>query len=216
MVDARGIYSFPGHAALRPYDTEEARAAQNQLQQNLDLVRVVSKAAADMIENCIQLIILRKDVADPTRFSSSSWPGCAGLMGLSNIQGPNRDNGWGVDALVHELVHSLLYMIECFEPFYLNRRASLAHTAISPWSGKELKLHSFVHACFVWFALLCFWNLAARSNCFPEATTEFFRRRARHRFDADLLACIGPAQFEVVPSVRSAIETVQQIAHRSQ
>jgi hypothetical protein len=215
-VDAAGIYRLPGGAAFAPYTREDAHHAVSRLRRSLQLVGAVNKVAAKMIQDVIQVIILRQDTADPTGFSSSSWPGCAGLMALVNIQRRDLDNGWRVDALVHESVHSLLYMTECFEPFYSKETTPLAYRAVSPWSGRELNLHSYIHACFVWFALWCFWSLAATSKCFPPATIKFFQGRARHGFDTDLLSRLGPAQHEVAQSVRDVIGDMQKIVNEIQ
>lgn len=210
-VDARGIYRFHGPAAVAPYRDEDANLALVRLRESLDLVGAVDRVAVNMIGDVIQLIILRQDATDPSGFSSSSWPGCAGLMALTNIQRPDSDNGWCVDALVHESVHSLLYMIERFEPFYSHATTPVSYRAVSPWSGRELNLHSFVHACFVWFALWCFWSLATTSKFFPRSTIEFFRSRARRGFDTDLLSRLGAGQHEIARSVRDAIVRIENI-----
>lgn len=56
-------------------------------------------------------------------------------------------------SIVHEAVHTFLYMHEEQQPFFLNTER--AHTVYvkSPWTGRSLHLRGFAHACFVWFAI---------------------------------------------------------------
>jgi HEXXH motif-containing protein len=214
-VDASGIYVTPGMTATGAYDNEDMNDAIGRLRHSLGLVRSASEAAADLIESVIQVVILRQDGADPTGFGSSSWPGRAGLMALTNFQRHDLNDGWRADALVHESVHSLLYMIECHESFYTSETAGLGYHAVSPWSGKALHLHSFVHACFVWFGLWCFWDGAAASRCFADSTVDFFRSRARRGFNKDLLSRLGAGRHEVVLPVREAIGRIETIVGES-
>jgi HEXXH motif-containing protein len=66
------------------------------------------------------------------------------------------------NALVHEAIHSLLYMVELMEPFYVFE--DRAFEVASPWTGNLLSLRSYVHACFVWFGLWNFWRAAIGSD----------------------------------------------------
>lgn len=56
-------------------------------------------------------------------------------------------------SIVHEAVHTFLYMHEEQRPFFFD--TDRAHTIFvrSPWTGRNLHLRGFAHACFVWFAI---------------------------------------------------------------
>ena len=64
------------------------------------------------------------------------------------------------------LIHSLLYTVELDEPFILDREAVENMRIKSPWTGAELPVHSFLHACLVWFGLWQFWSLALHNSRF--------------------------------------------------
>ncbi|WP_242215350.1 hypothetical protein [Bacillus cereus group sp. BfR-BA-01383] len=71
-----------------------------------------------------------------------------------------------MESLVHEAVHSLIYSYEVRDWWMRPERQNKVHIR-SPWSGNMLPLHSYVHACFVWYALWQFWSLALTRSVFP-------------------------------------------------
>jgi hypothetical protein len=131
------------------------------------------------------------------------------MMALTNIHRRDLDPAWLMDALVHESIHSLLYNVESLEPFYVSANSQVAFTAESPWTGKKLYLHSFVHACFVWFGLWSFWSVATDSGHCRTLPTDFFRDRSRRGFGVDLLARLGAGREEVSQHVLQAIARME-------
>jgi hypothetical protein len=75
-----------------------------------------------------------------------------------NAHLPAIDRERLADALVHEAIHSLLYMHETREPWIVDDRSVPRDAALeSPWSGARLTVRNFLQACFVWFGLAHFW-----------------------------------------------------------
>jgi hypothetical protein len=112
-----------------------------------------ASAAAMMLRTCVHFIAVEHRHGGGA--ASSSWFVRPHLVGLTNIDA--ESDSWLVDALVHEGVHSLLYMLEVSEPWFLAGRNG-GDRVRSPWTGASLPGHSFVHACFVWYALYHFWK----------------------------------------------------------
>jgi hypothetical protein len=107
--------------------------------------------------------------AEIARFSSGSTNQHIGRSIFWNAHLPAVDVGTVAEGLVHEAVHSLLYMNEACSPWLLDPEdPDTAHTlVISPWSGATLTLQPFLQACFVWYALAHFWNAAHETASLP-------------------------------------------------
>ncbi|MFJ9696303.1 aKG-HExxH-type peptide beta-hydroxylase [Kitasatospora sp. NPDC101183] len=147
-----------------------------------------------LITGCVRVISVRRDASRTP--SSSSWPSLPGYIRLWNAD--RGDLGWLMDAVLHEAVHGLLYMVEEQESWFTDPAAPWASSMRSPWSGRDLPLHSFVQACFVWFALVCFWREAE-----VEGADGMFRRAARGFEDGRL-----PAVIRSLPAVDPAVREV--------
>jgi hypothetical protein len=198
-------------AKLSAYTDGELGYVLERLDRSVRNIQAISWPASEMIAQVLRVVVGRKDLEDPRGFSSSSWPGWVGLIAVTNGHRRDLDEAWIADSLVHESIHSFLYMVEGFEPFYASIEASRGRLTESPWSGKMLYLHSYVHACFVWFGLLSFWNQARASELFTTPTAEFFRQRARSGFGADTLERLGTGINDISNPVRQAITAMQQI-----
>jgi len=63
------------------------------------------------------------------------------------------------EAIVHEAVHSYLYMLEELVPWMPARRVSnkIGTNVPSVWTGNKISLMSFGQAVFVWYSLYNFW-----------------------------------------------------------
>lgn len=186
---------------------EEVEFITWRLEQSLEQISRISPTARTAVEALVQVIsLVRVPQSKKGVTQSFSNKPVLGRMGLANA-----DSDWWsfskiADALVHEAIHALIYRIELTDSLYLDD--SVEHesfTAVSPWSGRTLPLHSFVHACFVWFGLWNFWRLAS-----PEEykAAEELRNRAAHGFLAGHpLPCIpDAARDRIRPEVRHAID----------
>jgi hypothetical protein len=101
------------------------------------------------------------------KFSSGSTGEYVGRSIFCNVHLPAVDRGTMAEALVHESIHSLLYMHETCEPWVASDdlRTNDA-VVVSPWTGVRLPLRNYLQACFVWFGLAEFWSIARESAVF--------------------------------------------------
>jgi hypothetical protein len=77
-----------------------------------------------------------------------------GTIHLCRAVGENWPPYHVADAILHESIHAFLFRLEWIAPIF--DRQDCGETR-SPWSGKILDGRQFVHACFVWSALLQLW-----------------------------------------------------------
>jgi HEXXH motif-containing protein len=175
------------------------------LQQSMEQISRISSTARSAVEALLQVItVVRAPKLTKGTQSFSNKP-AIGRMGLAN----SHSDEWSVskiaDAIVHEAIHALIYKLELTNSLYVDdTMESEPVTAVSPWSGRTLRLHSFLHACFVWFGLWNFWGLASRDE--PEALD--LRGTAANGFlIGHPLSCIPDAALaRVRPEVRNAID----------
>jgi hypothetical protein len=186
VVDSPSPYAYLEANAAgsgEPVATQELAALLPSLADAAGRLREVSQAAYETFRTSISVVTVRRDRRHEAA-ASSSWPWLIGKMGLANPWAGAGDQRSAalVNALVHESIHSLLYRIELVEPLYASQQAGQDVLAFSPWSGRELRLHSFVHACFVWFGLWCFWRLPAAASVVAPAIVRDLGERAARGF----------------------------------
>ena len=87
--------------------------------------------------------------------SSASNRAVVGSCVLANIHAPADSVLMCTEALVHETIHQYLYKTELADGNFCD--LTEVPTYRSPWTGNRIPLHSFVHACFVWYGLLTLW-----------------------------------------------------------
>lgn len=175
------------------------------LEKSLEQISRISRTARSAVDALVQVISLIRAPQSVKGTQSFSNKPVIGRMGLANAD----SNRWSIskiaDAIVHESIHALIYKIELTNSLYLDDSVeSEGFTVVSPWSGRELPLHSFVHACFVWFGLWNFWGLAS-----PEEykAAELRSRAARGFLTGHPLSCIpDAARVRIRPEVRHAID----------
>ncbi len=174
------------------------------IEQSLEQISRISRTARAAVDALLQVItVVRAPKLTKGTQSFSNKP-AIGRMGLANA----NSNEWSVskiaDAIVHEAIHALIYKIELTNCLYNDYTTeSEPFTAVSPWSGRKLRLHSFLHACFVWFGLWNFWSLA---NEEPEAA-ELKATAAKGFLTGPPLSHVPDAARDLIrPEVRHAID----------
>lgn len=186
------------------HTSEEIEFITRRIEQGLEQITRISPTARTAVEALVQVISLVRVPPKRGTQSFSNKP-VIGRMGLANA----NSDWWSVnkiaDAIVHEAIHALIYKIELTNSLYLDDSIEFeSFTAVSPWSGRTLPLHSFVHACFVWFGLWSFWGLAS-----PEEydAAELRSRAARGFLTGHPLSCIpDAARDRIRPEVLHAID----------
>jgi hypothetical protein len=187
-----------------PHSSIEVALINQRVRRSLDQIWTVSSIARFAVNAMVQVIAVFRVPSLMGATSSLSNRSIIGRMGMVNL----HTESWSIskisNAIIHEAIHSLIYKLELVNSLYTDEEKGQTVKAISPWTERPLYLHSFVHACFVWFGLWCFWNL-----CPPgDEDVNMLRERARHGFSAGSpLSGISTEAYEgIQPDVRLAIE----------
>lgn len=166
-----------GIGAGVPHSQDELDFLQQRITDAVDCASSINPVAGATIRTCTQLVRVRRGDARPEMTSSFSSRLMIGRVGLMNAHCPDR---WTVadftDALLHESIHSYVYKIELTSPLYVDPVSAQEKKGVSPWSGRELQIHSYVHACFVWYGLYSFWSSdgSTESRALAEAARKGF------------------------------------------
>jgi hypothetical protein len=172
---------FPPDGSSLPLSAEEAERARQRLEQAFDAIACISPTASDLIERYVKVVILRKGV-NGNLLTSCSYDHFTGKMGLLNLHSTAVTLHEIMNGLVHEAIHSFLYMLEEGRPFFASEEVSYGQKLQSPWSGRELPLHSFLHACYVWYGLWLFWKKAVEAGFEPLTESRAMLNDARGGF----------------------------------
>jgi hypothetical protein len=189
---------------LATHTAEEIATSRKRLEQSISYISTVSRVAGLTVNASVQVITLACAPNFSAVTGNMSLRSMIGRVGMLNL----HSDKWTVcktsDALVHEAIHSLIYKLELFCDLYTDEVGAQRIEAVSPWTGKTLFLHSFVHACFVWFGLYKFWILADAQD---PAVRKYIERACRGFLPGSPLAGISEEAFECIqPDVRLAIE----------
>ncbi len=195
----------PPMGEVTNHTPEELEFITRRLEQSLEQINRISPTARTAIDALVQVISLVRAPKSMKGTQSFSNKPVIGRMGLANADSNRWTIGKIADALVHEAIHALIYKIELTNCLYLDNEVEAEKFRIvSPWSGRKLPVHSFVHACFVWFGLYNFWSLASPD----EADAIKLKDTAgRGFFAGNPLGCIPDDVTERIrPEVRQAID----------
>ncbi|WP_213807388.1 HEXXH motif-containing putative peptide modification protein [Granulicella sp. dw_53] len=160
------------------YSPDEEAIVFDRLEATLQAIEAVSSVAAQLIRSFVKVIIPLKTAAGR---SSTSQPRIPGRV---LIGGTERGSlAPHASSLVHEAMHQLLYTLEFGGTFITPHLDAGEARATSLWTGRDLPLHSFIHACFIWYGLSQFWGRPKAAEVFGSAFTEreFARCTAGYR-----------------------------------
>lgn len=202
----------PGDAQVDtriPCTPSEVAASRRQVEAGLDYVRAMSPCAATMVHNAVQVLQIGRLTNSPSATGSCSWRELIGAVGLANPDGPRWNPARVAEALIHESIHQTIYKLELTGELFTDLRAASTLSAVSPWSGRNLRMTSFVHACFVWFGLWHFWRLCPQTDKRVAA----LQARAYRGFEGDgpLAVVSGDAGACVLPATRDAIAAAYEL-----
>jgi hypothetical protein len=172
---------FPISGPTRPPEPHEREIARSRLDQALDAIMAVRPPAHEMVSRYVQTIVVRKD-PDEQYMVTCSYDHWTGKMGLTNIHLPRFGLARIVDGLVHEAIHSFLYVLEEGRPFFESEEVGNTLGLVSPWSGRVLRYHTFLHACYVWLGLWRFWEAAFAAGFEPADDARAMLEHARSGF----------------------------------
>lgn len=170
------------------YTKEEEGVVYRCLTDTLALIENTNPTAAALVKEFVKVIIPLKPAAGCGSTSQSRFPGRVLLSGVDKF-------GMAAlaSAMVHESIHQLLYILEMTGSFVIPDADSDAAQAKSLWTGRDLALHSFIHACFVWYGLANFWVRERQARVFDpkQAQREFDRCIAGFR-EGNPVDVLGP------------------------
>jgi hypothetical protein len=195
---------------MLPLEVEDRVDTLARLEAALRGIAATSEHIADVVAGFIKVLVLQRDPEH--LFGSASCQLYIGRTIITNGNLPMIDESRLAEAMVHEAVHSVLYMQVQSEPWglvdFLEEREPVL---VSPWTGRPLPLSTYLHACFVWYALVHFWGLALQTNTFPIDSIAPRLARAVVGFrGAPLLSRLDERHRRtVLPSVRDAIDVMQ-------
>jgi hypothetical protein len=145
------------------HNTEEFAVLGEKLESAMGVAVSAARTAGQVIQRFVKVIVALKTSAGGA--GSSSHYTVEGQIVLRNTH--VSPQATIVTSMVHEAIHQVLYVLESGERF-VNAKASYNHmTAESAWTGRQLPIHSYLHACFVWYGLATFWRRALRSTLLP-------------------------------------------------
>ena len=163
----------PQWVAIEPKLTDAARE-----------LAAASRPAFDFWQDCIDVIALRTFAQPGVSITSVALRYNARVTLLVNAYAADVDSTKLADLLLHEAIHSLLFMWEETSGHFVPNKAAREEVKIiSPWSGHSLKLSAFVHGCLVWYGIYWFWKIASERKSSPVQKSRELMQAARMGFD---------------------------------
>jgi hypothetical protein len=195
------------------FEREEIELVLSRLRQAQKGIASTALSVLNFVIQFTKVLVLMKDTAAPQKFASGSNGQCVGRSFLVNPHALNIDEVDLADAIVHETIHSLLYMQERKKRWvYDPELYDPISRAVSPWTGNSLALRPFLQACFVWYGLLQFWCLALpRSTFNPTRVRERMIMALKGFLGRPLLEQVAPYKTDISPDLLEAIEEMQAI-----
>lgn len=186
VVDGAGPTDF-SHDATGPLvlpAEDERIAIERKLSEAARALAASSVSTFRFWADCVDVIAIRTTVDPLTPLSSNSLLRNARLTLILNGHLGRSGSASIAEAIVHEAIHSLLFMFEEVHAPFVPRNSDAEFLIVrSPWSGKDLFLSAYVHACVVWYGLYWFWTAAAEAEAWPAQYCNELRARARAGFE---------------------------------
>jgi hypothetical protein len=211
-------------ASPEQFDDDERRAILGRFDVAARGMRATSETVFGFAVAYNKVVILHKS-ASSDRFLTRSPEKLIGLAVFRNAHRPDVDAVDLAEGMVHEAIHTVLDIDE-----YTRQREGAglapwlqdlglydgATRTCSPWTGNPLPVHTYLHACFVWYGLVHFWALAL-------ATSAFDRARVQHRLAVaargfvrgDALDEIRPFRDVIAPDLLEAVARMQDHVKRA-
>ena len=156
-----------------PFSESAEEIVISRIRTALEGIQVVNEAAHAVVVALLRVIMPRIDNMNDT-FKGSSNRSIIGRVNLINPHLEYVNDTVIASSLIHEAIHSMLYLIEEDTPMVLDRNAAEGIFVVSPWSEKRIHLSAFTHAVYVWYGLLNFWKLRQTDVVFRETTVAYY------------------------------------------
>lgn len=170
------------------YSEEDKALICEKLNEALARIERVSEAAAYVLKQHIKVIVPLKTTE--RGYGSTSQPHYPGRVLLRGAE--LTPLAALATNLVHEAMHQVLYILEWGGSFIVEDPDVRAVRVKSGWTQRDLALHSYIHACFIWYGVSMFWGHARSSDVFEAADIQAQLAKTlsgfRDRNPVDLLA----------------------------
>jgi hypothetical protein len=194
-----------------PLSHDEKDVTLTRLRVAKDGIEQTNPIILDVVNIFTKALVVQRDSVAPRLFSSGSSAQYVGRSVLANAHIETVSEIEVAEGLVHEAIHSLLYMQEQQRDWVTSDELyGPQQRTVSLWTGNPLPLRSYLQACFVWYGLLCFWTQALPSGAFDAARVkERIMQAARGFLGVPVLAQVAPYRSQIAPDVVGAIELIQ-------
>jgi hypothetical protein len=195
------------------YSQEEAENIFNFLEQSIAPL-TNQKHILYLINKFNNVILVKKQLTSDRKqvFISGSD---GNYIGRTHVMNPEivREE-FIAEMLVHEAIHSVLYMVEELENWMPAQADALriGISVISNWSGNSLSVRSYFQAIYVWYGIFNFWLTALRDRIYDR---KFILNRlefiSRGFVSLDINQIIKSCQLQISDLT---IESVQHVKRR--
>ncbi len=126
-------------------------------------------------------VVIRHDAARPLECWGASSGIAIGRVVIVNALAQPDTRMLG-EVLLHESTHCAMDCAELYRPLWQSDDSdsrAMGTPLAYPWTGNELTVHAFAHACIVWAVLLRYWTVCEQRNGADEVsqTRRFFIER---------------------------------------
>jgi hypothetical protein len=186
----------------------EARETCNKVDRALGIIETAAGQWLTLIQQFDAVLLLRK-VPSQDSFSSATSRLALGRPVLRNAHLPSASPELIADALIHETVHTIMDHVELTCPVAPGEDQFRDTTLCSGWTGRQLDLNTFVHACLVWFALFHLWLGALHSGAIEvERNVKLLVSRARG-FLVQPSRQLTPFEYALAPGVLALVREAE-------
>jgi len=177
------------------------------------LMNMASVRATVATRSFTQAIIIRSDPSRPDFYTSASTTLCLGRAVMRNPFVACATPSEVADGLVHEAIHCICDLTEIHDGRWLPGGRDVYHVKVaSPWTERQLDIHTYLQACWVWYGLWHFWARAIETDAI--ATDEGLRclgRAFRGFVDGAAVARLAPHRTLIDPAVFGTLEEGQAV-----
>jgi len=195
------------------YSLDENVEVLLKLENSMQVIKKISPHVYNMITKFTKVMVVRTDGTTNDIFTSATSTQYLGRTLLVNPHLEFVDTALLTDGIVHEAMHSVLYMLERAFPWVHDRDLYFDETVLvqSPWSGRMLKLRPFLQANFIWYGLYNFWKKSSNFNILENELSLFYMERAISGFlKDDILETLSPYKYGICNELLEVIGKMQK------
>jgi HEXXH motif-containing protein len=197
--------------ARAPYDSGQVGRLLRELAGVRDALAANLPDVLEFVTTFTKVLVLQPDPDAPSAFSTGSSAQYVGRSVFGNPHLVSVDAALLAEGLVHEAIHSYLYMSERLEPWVTDPELyGPEHRTRSPWTGHPLPLRSYLQACFVWYGLLNLWARAVSGGAFAAGRCrDRLTQAARGFLTGGVLDQIEPFRAGITPELFEVIGQIE-------